>query len=348
MLNTTDMPKTTKTLNADTAHSVITSALAEYPGPKKTAGPTLLVCCPFHDEKEPSCGVVVSTESTVPLGVFHCLGCNAKGGWNKFAQKTGLPEIQEWKFYDSDLGSAFSLLTKQAQASLLGTFGKDGTKEDLYSKIETKAAIPWPKHKEWRGYSGKLMSKLGALYINDERMDELMLALPISVNGRIRGAVRAVIEKRSKKQSSYLTSKGKWVKKYGLFPFDYVKNEMVKKKKLRYVVLVEGPRDALSLIRYGIPALAILGVQNLTKEKIVVVMSMFKSIEILYYMPDRDKGGTLMSKTMKQLTKGLVPSQKIELPEILNEEGKPLKIDPDNCPGWYMDQVVNYLKDLHH
>jgi hypothetical protein len=50
------------------------------------------------------------------------------------------------------MGAAFSLLNKQAQSGLLGTFGKDGAKEELYNKIETKAAIPWPKTKEWRGY----------------------------------------------------------------------------------------------------------------------------------------------------------------------------------------------------
>jgi DNA primase len=195
--------------------------------------------------------------------------------------------------------------------------------------------------------SGKLMSRIGALYINDERMDELMIALPVSVNGRIRGAIRAVIQKTSRTRASYLTSKGKWVKKYGLFPFDYVKDRMIKKYDLRYVVLVEGPRDALRLIKNGIPALAVLGVQNLTKEKIVLAMSMFKSIEIIYYMPDRDKGGILMGRTVKELTNGLVPVQKIDLP-IIEVDGEVQKVDPDNCPGWYIKRVVSYLKEKHH
>lgn len=338
-------------VNDESARDIIYNAVQSMPGAKRYAAGSIFVCCPFHDEDGPSCGVTVTNDSTVPLGVYHCFGCSAHGSWNKFARKAGLPEIKEWKFYDAEMKSAQSLISKDAQTSLLGSFSEKSKTSDLqeaiYQKIETRETIPWPSNKEWRGYSGKLLNKLGALYINDNKQDELMIALPVIVNHKVRGAIRALIVKGPKDKVSYFTSKGKWVKRYGLFPFDYVKN-IIRKKDLGYVVLVEGPRDALRLISLGIPALAVLGIENVTKEKIDLLLTLFKEVECIYYMPDKDVAGNKMSKRVKELTEGLVPAQKINLPVILNKEGRAKKIDPDNCPSDYMHRVVKYLKTKHH
>ena len=81
-----------------------------------------------------------------------------------------------------------------------------------------------------------------------------------------------------------------------LFPLDYV----VETFKSKSVVLVEGQVDALWLIYNKIPALAILGTNNWSKQKEIILTSHgFRTIVLAM---DGDKAGV---KTQKNLYKDL-------------------------------------------
>ena len=50
-------------------------------GQIKKTGNTILVCCPFHQEKHPSCALYEKTNS------FYCFSCSASGSYIDFVMK---------------------------------------------------------------------------------------------------------------------------------------------------------------------------------------------------------------------------------------------------------------------
>lgn len=317
------------------ALTIIQSEIEKIPGYKKATSTGFFVCCPFHDERTPSCHITTSTEGDVPLGIFHCFGCGEKGGWNKMANKVGLEEIENWKFFDSGVKSPIS---KNDELRLLGA---TNTSTHINTLIHSKESIPWPEEIEWRGYDGKILKAAGAVYYNDIRSDELMIGLPVTVNGKAVGAIKAFMEKKEKRMS-YLTTEGAWVKSKGLFPYDLCK-KLCKKRGLTFVVLVEGPRDALRLLKMGIPALACLGTNNITAKKLILAMSITENINKVWVMSDNDRAGTKMWLNIKDLSTGLVDTERLLLPRDKDKNGQLIKVDPDSCPSAYMNKVKRYL-----
>jgi 5S rRNA maturation endonuclease (ribonuclease M5) len=54
------------------AREVIFTELSKVPGEKKVTGDAFMICCPFHGDTAPSCGVNLTTDTNIPLGFFHC------------------------------------------------------------------------------------------------------------------------------------------------------------------------------------------------------------------------------------------------------------------------------------
>ncbi len=71
---------------------------------------------------------------------------------------------------------------------------------------------------------------------------------------------------KNKEIPTYMNAKGLWSLNKGLFPFDYSVKVMLE-KNVSTVVLVEGPRDALRLLKAGIPAMSILGTHSWSDSK---------------------------------------------------------------------------------
>ena len=321
---------------ADSAFDIIRQAIDEYPGSKKANGPSMFVQCPFHDESTPSCSVVLSEDHDVPIGSFYCFGCGEHGSWNYFASKASLPEIKGWKFFK---GGMSQVISREDEVKMLGT------DYSTASKLKSKATIPWPRHLKWRGYDGILLNRLHAESYNDKATDEPMVVFPVVVNKRTRGAVRAFMHKKEGR-SSYLTTEGSWIKTYGLFPYDYTK-AFIKKYKLDFVVLVEGPRDCLRLISMGIPALAVLGSQSITQKKLLMVRSLIGDNGQVYVMSDNDTAGKKMAKVIKNTLLDLGGAERLLMPEETDKKGKKKKYDPDNCPDWYMKRIRKWLRETH-
>ena len=64
----------------------------------------------------------------------------------------------------------------------------------------------------------------------------------------------------------YLFTKGRWVSK-ALYPYDYIPDN-------KKILLVEGARDALNLIQYGVYALANLGTSTWSQAKIDLLVNL--------------------------------------------------------------------------
>lgn len=295
----------------------------KIPGGKKLAGDAYMICCPFHADNSPSCGVNLSVGTEIPLGYFHCFGCGEKGGWNKLAKRLDLTQIKGWELSFEGNGIA-KHSRKQKNLSY------ESHKQELKRSINTNESIEWPVYMSWRGYSGKLLRRLGGVFYNDPMTDEIMLFFPVYVNTKYKGGVRAYMEKQMN-GLSYLTTKGEWVKDCGLLGYEYVK-KIVRKKGYTSIVAVEGPRDMLRLVGNKIPALAILGTENFTRKKLIRILAISSHLKVLYVMPDNDAAGTKMYKRIKEAAKGLIKVKRLKLPREKDMEGNLIKMDPDDAP----------------
>jgi len=323
------------------AHSTIMSELSSVRGWKKVAGDTLMCQCPFHEDKSPSCGVYTAVGMEIPLGFFNCFGCGEKGPWNKFAEKLGLKTIAGWQMIEGEGANLTSRYRKNSD-KLLTLDTK--TFKSLMRSIGDVPNFPWSHKTEWRGYPGKLIKDCEGQYLVEswkEDTDNLMCFFPVAIGKKYYGGIRAYMIKPAGGMS-YVNTKGDWVKNHGLFPYNLTA-KMIRQYGLNYVVLTEGPRDALRLIAAGIPAMAILGGHNFTATKLSLVLKL--GLDSVFVMSDNDKAGKQMRKLIKKTCYDAdVAFKALRLPEDYNEKDKLIKMDPDDAPNSVIREVRKYLR----
>lgn len=325
-------------------HQIISDELTRYGGYQKTTSESRYICCPIPDhggENTPSCGVYLAVEGKIPLGYFHCFGCGEKGPWNKLAKIAGFQEIKEWKKSDA---VSTALITNEMEDKLLGDDGV--TFKSLLSKMRCQEAIRWPVSMDWRGFDGQLVHDVGGHIINDQYADSVGVVFPIKINGKVRGGFKAIYEKKHKKQLAYQNMKGEWSKKFGLFPYMYAQ-QMIRRHKIPFVFVVEGPRDALRLCSIGIPALAILGATSMSDVKALLIAGL--GVTHAYIMSDNDQGGDQMAKNTRTYLKKTqaLTVQRIKLPTPVDDSGELIKIDPGNASRKIMKKTLRFLKEAH-
>lgn len=228
----------------------VVSQLAQYSGVKKPISSTsMFVLCPIHSEKTPSGRLYYSPNSTNP-GFFHCYGCGTKLAWDEVAPKLGLKPYTWTKPTEQYAVKAVSAVVETSESA--------PAQELIYGDL--------PRDKLWRSISTNLLRDLGGKLCSYRWGEqERMVFLPVYIRKHLRGYIRARLRK-SADAPSYLNSKGKWSESHGLFPYDYAV-EMMKANGSRTLTLVEGPRDALRLLGFGIPAIAILGTHSWSPQK---------------------------------------------------------------------------------
>ncbi len=325
------MAKTT--IDTRDNREIIMEGLQSLGGYQKSAGDWQMVCCPFHHEKVPSCGIYVSLVKPESLGRFHCFGCNKSGQWNEFATQTNLTPIAEWKnkhVQNTDIVDA------NMEESLLGSSSL--TVNGILKQMGCPEAQPWPEHLDWRGFPGKVISRAGGYIALDNYIDSVQLVFIVRYAGQVRGGVKAVYERVTKNQPGFITSRGPWVSKYGLLFLDQART-ILQKREYNFVFLVEGPRDALRLLCNGIPAVAALGAATMTSSKALMLSSL--GVDRVYVMPDNDEGGKTFWRTAKKALTGIVPAKRISLPE------SDKKIDPGNMSHKLLEELVDLLVERH-
>lgn len=245
----------------------VLSELASFSGTKKKVGDSTFVLCPYHSERTPSFRIFHSASSRSP-GYGRCYGCGQKAPWDSFAPMLGL--------------RAYTWAKPTQQFARPVVQPPDSSDIDL-PQFDFK---PLPKGKVWREIQTDLLIAIGCLRIR--QYDEPFIYMPVNVRGEERGYIRARMRKK-KDKPSYLNKAGKWSDRYGLFPYDYAVKDSPKS-----LVLVEGPRDALRLLSFGIPAIAILGTQSWTKRKAQLLeMTGAKSVVLCF---DGDDAGLAAEK----------------------------------------------------
>lgn len=304
----------------------IQQQLEKYLGKSLKKTKSVAIPCPFHNEVDPSMYIVTSAGQKYSIGTYHCFGCSAQssthGGWNGLAKKLGLATIS------ADLQQVETWVPRRVeyQPETLDVSG-------VFDYWNIEFATPWLTVKQWRGFKGQFMYDIGAWLAFDGRNELQVCILPVIVQDEFCGAINASLS--SKSLLKYKNMPGDWVKDYGLFPYNVVE-AMLPNCESRDIVLVEGPRDALRLLRLGIPALSILGTNNWSQQKLELLLTLEPDRVIL--MMDADSAGVKAQKAIFPALEGFTVRKICKLPE-----GQ----DPNSVPIEFLRTYVRQHKVAH-
>lgn len=330
----------------------ISQQLASVPGPKKSMGSnSTFILCPYHSEKTPSARVFHDN------GYLRCYGCGASKAYSVWSKEYGLMKMGKDRLPENGEVPKSRFLDK-----LLNSPTADASEGDSEAKLEDLRLFDFDSpvagkigvSRKWRGFSVRfLRDSIGARLAYREDNGRHYVWLPVWVRGRLRGFILATLKKAEKGRPSYLNAPGKWSLRYGLFPLDSALF-LMEEKSLSTLVIVEGPRDALRLIRMGIPAVSMLGTHSWTDTKSrILELSGIKTIVLMLDGDQAGKKATRFLKTGKRtpneepVIKPLSSFFKVKTVRLWNlevpEDFPESAYDPGNMPEELINNIIQPL-----
>lgn len=331
--------------------SHVQTELAKLSGKKTSNAAYTMICCPFHNDANPSGRVSHDISRPRSIGWYRCYaGCREPMNWQTFAAETGLqpfgpppPEMHVPKQrFDDYEGSFF------ADEDTLRR--EDMRLNELGPQAQEYLGLDEPK---WRGFSFKYLKSIGAKCAYHKYHAAYYVYLPVNVNGEERGYIKATPLKPVDKGPSYLNAPGTWSLDYGLFLFDQSLN-LMRELKANTLVLVEGPRDGMRLHRYGIPAVSILGTRSWSTRKVRLLEA--AGVERIVLCLDGDDAGESASKFL--LTGRQQPDADVSVVPLRDSfrcvnfalweyevpaKHKDKKLDPGNMPAVLLRRLQSLI-----
>jgi hypothetical protein len=297
--------------------------LAKVPGRKIISGNRIFIPCPFHNETQPSGSIWIGVTKPGLQGKFKCWGCGKKADWNELAEKLHLTKMNGSRVLPDVVGNVD---LKEVRDSILPKQMKDKRQ----AEDEKESLDMFPLQERWRGFTIDFLTDvIGAKLAYSDKTGYFYVWLPVMVRGKLVGYIKAQKTKDpNKKLPSYLNKPGDWVFKKGLFPFDPAV-KLMRDKGLSTMVLVEGPRDAMRLVRAGIPAVAIMGTQNWTDQKRHLLESV--GVQTFLLCMDGDRAGKMAAKKMLPMIKPYATTKVFRLWRVAEDLGLD-KVDPCSAP----------------
>ena len=282
----------------------------------RISGKDISMLCPFHDERTPS--LFVNAE-----GVFHCFGCGASGSFPKLIAKLRQTSIDEAIMYLNKRGFEYTPIRDElkpvARALHNALLDNIGTRAREYLKkrkipqeiIESEDLLIGYADKDF--FAGENSSiKTAAEFLHGK------VVIPEIENGIVKMLTGRAIDDSKPKYLHYPTN----VKK----PLGYLSGKQP--------VLVEGPFDALRLISYGLPGVAING-SSLSERQI----KMLKKFNEVILLPDFDTAGIESTKRngLELIKHGILPTVAVPSHDTFSKyQGK----DPDSLPKKTVQSLV--------
>lgn len=347
-------------LDASDRVTLVRAEVTKIPGKRINRSTYTMVQCPFHNDSTPSGQIKHDPNKPRSVGYFACRGCGKHMRWSDFATALGLEPFQmkpEADVPDRDL----SYLNDE----FLGE-GNSGLQheEHLLFRLNQKAADKMGLSAlHWRGFDFDFLHAVGCRCIYLVERKTFYIYMPVYVGGTLRGYIKGFPKKPSAESGlpTYFNAKGAWSSQYGLFPYDYAV-ALMSRKNLKTLVLVEGPRDALRLLREGIPAICILGTQSWAPMKVRLLEQ--AGAENIILCMDGDKAGKKATKLLYHGYRDLVDNdgktkREIVAPALhsafdtfafpLSEYKKDPddadeKIDPFSAPAAALRDLANLLE----
>ncbi len=276
----------------------ITQQLESVPGPKKPLGSnSTFILCPYHSERTPSARVFHDN------GYLRCYGCGASKPYSIWSKEYNLSKMGKDRLPDNGEVPKSRFLDKLLNSPSVDASAAESEStakmEDIQlSDFEAPLASKLGVGRKWRGFSVRFLQDIiGARVAYRVDIHRHYIWLPVWVRGRLRGFILATLKKPSTKDlPSYYNAPGKWSLRYGMFPFDSA-IFLMEEKGLTTMVVVEGPRDAMRLIRMGIPAISMLGTHSWTDTKSKILE--LSGVKTLVLVMDGDEAGKKATSFLK-------------------------------------------------
>lgn len=249
---------------------------------KMTSSKNASIVCPFHDDHDPSCSVLLVPRAddhgvVYHPGTFNCYSCGASGGWKKLAERLKMDMMD----------SGDSKLEEMATALA-------GMRDDFPYRVYDDP----PYGKSWRELSAEFLAELDTRIMEDFKDTQIFdrpvkrLLFPVKMQGTTVGFIKAHISTEGidlKMSPKYKYSAGEgWIKR-AMYPYDLKRLTNLIRKHNNTIILVEGPYDALRLISRDFPATAILGTHSWTPYKRWLLH--VKGVERVILLLDGDTAG---------------------------------------------------------
>ena len=311
--------------------NLVKAEIEKLPGKKSRGASYTMICCPFHNDSSPSGRVSHDLSTPQFIGGFRCYACGEPMKWDVFATQTNLQpftQVDELKVPDTPVDYLDETLIGDTDSSKF--IQERLTMYPLDINAVRKLGLEGPT---WRGFKFSFLRSLGGevAELTKKGHTNYYVYLPAMIHGKLRGYIKALPNKVDG-LPSYFNAPGGWSKKYGLWPFDHV-NNMLKEHGLATVVLVEGPRDAMRLVRAGIPALCILGTQSWSSHKILLLETLGIT-RVILFMDWDDAGRTAVNLLYTGVT-NTVTKGKVRIAPPLHET-----FDVENFSlGDYLDEA---------
>lgn len=301
--------------------------------------------CPFHKERTPSGRVSHDPAQGQFAGFFFCFGCGKKARWEEIAEIYGLDSLGNKEFSTEKVPKQDLSYYDESLLKDDPNFHSQNDKDLIFLDLVDSAEHAGLKNGLWRTFKLPFLKGVGAKLCFSLYREMFYVYFPVIVQGKERGNILARLFKVPG-ELAYLNKSGPWSKKFGLFPYDYAV-ELMQKHDLRTMVLVEGPRDALRLLKFGIPTCAILGTQSWSKTKSQLLE--FAGVERVIVATDGDAAGKLAalgSDNKEGLVKILSPRFEVKNLKLWVHAKKRgfAKLDPGNMPVDLVERVKKALK----
>jgi 5S rRNA maturation endonuclease (ribonuclease M5) len=289
-----------------------------------------MIPCPFHQETRPSCGVnlqenLFAKGHVVPVGFFYCWGCKKKGPWNELAGALGLQQVAKGRQED------VYARRREVRPQVFSELSMDGLLEDLGCTFNKPLAQHNGGKGRWRGFSFSYLIGMDALYALCSTTGEECLVFPVyDISRELIGGFKGWFEK-PREGPTFINARGQWVRDEALWPIHKIGRPQT-------LWLVEGQRDALRLIRLGIPAVCIMGTNNFTEAKADIICGLGVTRVVL--MMDGDEAGRKASNSIRKL---LVDRVEVKVCKLL-EDARRLKMDKIDPMDMPLDLIKSYFK----
>jgi hypothetical protein len=288
--------------------------------------------CPYHLERTGKVDTNPSLGITVDGAMFFCLGCGAKGNWNKIAADFGLEKIDALRKYQGDM---FAIAASR-----------------IHRLIEQKNELPpltISVRRNWRGIPRKWLTRIDtSQWFDAEYNVERMLWPVFSMRSGRRemiGWTSRMIRHRVYKERDDFKNIPKHRNSPGLetsaviFPEQHLAE--LRPKKL---ALVEGATDTAALLCRAIPAGGLLGIKKwkaedwgrgLFSEKINRLVCMgVKKVLIVF---DGDSAGRVAADRVLRDVSKVLAADIYDLPD---------RDDPAKTSESEYDEIKHALKNL--
>jgi len=310
---------------------VIQTLIQTYGGRSKPSRKGWNICCPFHDDTDPSCTVFYS-------GVFSCFSCAKSWGPRQGFAALGVPErILAESFPPNGTGRPLDM------AALPDLERASSTPVKREALVGVESREPWPEGWRYREIESRWLTDPGSPLVRTfaPSLVRLWVERP---SGRHVEPLPRLSLKVGDKEVYLRLSRSTQIKTFNSDGFDFNDPALVPfgltsfqlPPRNRALVLVEGPYDLLRtcqnlltldrMLYDQIPVVALLGVSHWRafKEKLQLrFASQLQGNLVLAF--DNDKAGQELTRTVTEdvVRSGLLPEHRVRvLPFAAHDPGE--------------------------